>query len=191
MKHALARVCGYIGLYIYIVDVSGGTIYAACAARAKCICIEIDPEGSDSGIFLSGGGGGRGALPPLNFNNPKRSKIWYVACGTIIRRVVAAAKCKSSVIDLLIFLNVFWMFCEMSGPLSHAVYRQVHNCGPFNLLYTWTSEPCSILKGPQFCQKVQNLSKRSKISNVPPWKYDKNIPVIYVGGIFLGRMVNI
>ena len=114
--------------------------------------------------------GGQGGIPPLNFNNPKRFKIWYVACGTIIRRVVAAAKCKSSVIDLLIFLNVFFgCFVRSLDPWSsHAVYRKVHNCGPFNLLYTWTSEPCSILKGPQFFQKVQNLSKRSKISNVPP-----------------------
>ena len=40
-------------------------------------------------IFIRGGGG-RGALSPLD--NPKRSKIWYVACGTIIRRVAAAAK---------------------------------------------------------------------------------------------------
>ena len=47
--------------------------------------------------------GGQGALPPLNFDNPKRSKMLYVACGTIIRRVVAAAKCKSSVIDFWIF----------------------------------------------------------------------------------------
>ena len=31
-----------------------------------------------------------------------------------------------------IFFNIFWMFCEISGPLSHALYRKVHNCGPFN-----------------------------------------------------------
>ena len=51
-------------------------------------------------IFIRGA---RGALPPLNFDNPKRSKILYVRCGTIIRRVVAAARCKRSVIDFLIF----------------------------------------------------------------------------------------
>ena len=44
-----------------------------------------------SGIFLSGGPGGQ------------RSNILYVTCGTIIRRVVAAARCKSSVIDFWIF----------------------------------------------------------------------------------------
>ena len=55
-----------------------------------------------SGRFLSGGPGG--ALPPpLNFDNPKRSKSVYVTCGTIIRRVVVAARCKSSVIDFWIF----------------------------------------------------------------------------------------
>ena len=31
----------------------------------------------DQGYFYRGGGGGRGALPPpLNFDNPKRSRIW-------------------------------------------------------------------------------------------------------------------
>ena len=48
-------------------------------------------------IFIRGA---RGALPPLNFDNPKRSKIWYVACGTIILN----AKCESSAID---FLDIF------------------------------------------------------------------------------------
>ena len=47
-----------------------------------------------TGIFLSGG-----HCPHLNFDNPKRSKMWYVACGKIIRRVVAAAYAKSWVID--------------------------------------------------------------------------------------------
>ena len=32
----------------------------------------------------------------------------------------------------------------------------------------WTSEPCGILKGPQFFQKVQNLSKKGPISQMPP-----------------------
>ena len=49
--------------------------------------------------------GARGALPPLTFDNSKRSKIVYVACGTIICRVVTAAKCKSSVIDFWIFFK--------------------------------------------------------------------------------------
>ena len=55
-------------------------------------------------IFIRGA---RGALPPLNFDNPKRSKILYVTCGTIIRCVVAAARCKSSVIDFWIFLKYY------------------------------------------------------------------------------------
>ena len=29
-----------------------------------------------SGIFLSGGGAGGALPPPLNFDNPKRSRIW-------------------------------------------------------------------------------------------------------------------
>ena len=53
------------------------------------------------GIFLSGGPGGH--CPPLNFDNPKRSKMLNVTCGTIIRRVVVAARYKSSVIDFWIF----------------------------------------------------------------------------------------
>ena len=47
------------------------------------------------------GGGAEGALSPLNFDNPKRSKIWYVARGAISRRVyiAATAKCESAAID--------------------------------------------------------------------------------------------
>ena len=58
------------------------------------------------GYFYQGGGAG-GHCPPLNFDNPKRSKILYVTCGTIIRRVVVATRCKSSVIDFWIFLKYF------------------------------------------------------------------------------------
>ena len=84
---------------------------------------------SIAGIFLSGGGA-RGALPPLNFDNPKRSKMLYVTCGTIIRRVyiVVAARCKSSVIDLIFFGCVvryldLWATRRIEkGP----------QCGPFN-----------------------------------------------------------
>ena len=54
--------------------------------------------------------GARGVLPPLNFDNPKRSKIWYVACGTIIRRVAEAAKCESSAID---FCYIFKPFLDV------------------------------------------------------------------------------
>ena len=84
---------------------------------------------SYSGIFLSGGTGGH--CPLLNFDNPKRSKIWYVVCGTIIRRVAAAAKCESSAIDFWIFfkpfLDVLWDIWT-SEPRG----VKVHNCGPFN-----------------------------------------------------------
>ena len=75
------------------------------------------------GYFFRGPGG-HCPPPPLNFDNPKRFKIWYVVCGTIIRRVAAAAKCESSAIDLWILLNLFWMFCEISGPLSYATYTE-------------------------------------------------------------------
>ena len=57
------------------------------------------------GIFLSGGGQ-RGHPPPaLNFDNPKRSKIWYIAGGAISRRVTAADKCESAAIDFWKFFN--------------------------------------------------------------------------------------
>ena len=61
------------------------------------MCMSLCKQG-----YLYQGGQG-GIAPPLNFDNPKRSKILYVTCGTIIRRVVAAARCKSSVIDFWIF----------------------------------------------------------------------------------------
>ena len=57
------------------------------------------------GYFYQGGQGG--IAPPLNFDNPKRSKMLYVTCSTIIRSVVVAARCKSSVIDFWIFLKYF------------------------------------------------------------------------------------
>ena len=61
-------------------------------------CVRVWGGGRD--IFIRGA---RGHCPPLNFDNPKRPNILYVTCGTIIRRVVAAARCKSSVIDFWIF----------------------------------------------------------------------------------------
>ena len=64
--------------------------------------VVISELGLGQGYFYQGGQGG---IPPLNFENPKRSKILYVTCGTIIRRVVAAARCKSSLIDFWIFLK--------------------------------------------------------------------------------------
>ena len=86
-------------------------------------------RGKTQGYFY----GGQGALPPLTFDNPKRSKIWYVACGTIIGRVAAAAKCKSSAIDFRIF---FKPFLDVLGDIwtseSRGVYRKVHSRGPFN-----------------------------------------------------------
>ena len=60
------------------------------------------------GIFLSGGGADDGALPPpLNFDNPKRPKIWYVARGAISLCAAAAAKCESTAIDYWIFFKAF------------------------------------------------------------------------------------
>ena len=54
-------------------------------------------------------GGGRGALPPLNLDHPKRSKMWYAARGTISRPVAAAAKCKRG--DR--FLDIFKPFLDV------------------------------------------------------------------------------
>ena len=61
------------------------------------------------GILLSVGA--EGALSPLNFDNPKRSKIWYVARGAISCRVAAAAKCESAAIDFWIFFLTFFGCC--------------------------------------------------------------------------------
>ena len=59
-----------------------------------------------TGIFLSGSQRGH-CPPPLNFDNPKRSKIWYVVRGVISHRLAVAAKCKSAAIDFWIFLKPF------------------------------------------------------------------------------------
>ena len=68
-----------------------------------------------TGTVLSGGGG-RGAAPPFEFDKPKRSQIWYVARGATVAGV---AKCESAAIDFWIFFKSFFMFCEISEPLSH------------------------------------------------------------------------
>ena len=67
--------------------------------------------------------------PPLNFDSPK---FVCRARGAISRRVAAAAKCESAAIDIGYLLNLFLIFCEISGPLSHAAYRKVHDRGPLN-----------------------------------------------------------
>ena len=64
---------------------------------------------ASTGIFLSGGEA-EGALPPLNFDNPKRSKIWCVVHGAIIRPIAASAKCESAAIDFWIFFQPFLFF---------------------------------------------------------------------------------
>ena len=97
----------------------------------------------------------------------------YVTCGTIIRRVVVVARCKSSVIDFWIFFGCFvryldlWatrhterstivdLLIKIPGPLNPAAYWKVH-------IFFKRSEIC--------------FKKRSKISNGPAWKFDKNIP---------------
>ena len=84
------------------------------SANVTIVCLHggtatITKEGNSAvsrDIFIGGGGAG-GHCPPLNFDKPKRSKIVYVTCGTIIRRVVAAARCKSSLIDFWRFLKYF------------------------------------------------------------------------------------
>ena len=53
------------------------------------------------------GGGGEGALPPLNSDNPKRSKMWDVTRGVIRLHIAAAAKCESMAIDFWIFFKPF------------------------------------------------------------------------------------
>ena len=75
------NVCVYVYMYVCMY---------VCVCVYICMYMYVC-----TGIFLSEGA--RGALPPLNFDNPKRSKIWYVACGTIILN----AKCESSAIDSL------------------------------------------------------------------------------------------
>ena len=83
----------YVRIYVRIV-----CIYYVC--MYVCMYVYLCRD-----IFIRGA---RGALPPpLNLDNPKRSKMLYVTCGTIIRRVVVAARCKSSVIDFWIFLKYF------------------------------------------------------------------------------------
>ena len=43
--------------------------------ESVCVCVGGGGASNTTGIFLSGGGQG-GHCPPLNFDNPKRSRIW-------------------------------------------------------------------------------------------------------------------
>ena len=70
--------------------------------RNRLVRVQIVMVSRD--IFI----GGEGALPPLNFDNPKRSQIWYVALGVISRRVAPGAKCESMAINFWIFFKPFW-----------------------------------------------------------------------------------
>ena len=68
-------------------------------------------------IFI-GGGGQRGHCPPpplrSNFDNPKRSEIWYVTRGAISPRVAAAVICESAACNG--FLDIFKPFlCFVIG----------------------------------------------------------------------------
>ena len=82
----------------------GGSLKKSKASGSYFVSVRKRSNTSGKDIFIRGA---RGHCPPLNFDNPKRSKMLYVTCGTIIRRVVAAAKCKSSVIDFWIFFKYF------------------------------------------------------------------------------------
>ena len=77
-----------------------------------CLGFHVLDEGRLVGwlqeYFYRGGGEVEGSL---NFCNPKRIQI-------------------QTILD--IFKTFFGMFCEISGPLSHAAYRKVLNCGHFN-----------------------------------------------------------
>ena len=108
------------------------------------------------------GGGAEGALPPLHFDNPKRSKIWYVARGAISRRV-AAAKCKSAAIDFWIFFKTFF------GCFVRYL----------DLWATRHTERSTIFsKGPTFVKKVP----KSQMPPPPLWRFDEKFPVPYLHG---------
>ena len=64
------------------------------------------------------------------------------------------------------------MFCEISGPLSHAAYTERSTI--VDLLIK--IQPCGILKVHNVFKRSKICQKRSKISNAPAWKFDKNIP---------------
>ena len=52
------------------------------------------------------------------------------------------------------------MFCEISGPLSHAAYRKIH--GPsFQLRYLGT-----LTKGPKFVKKRSRISKKKTFGDL-------------------------
>ena len=73
----------------------------------------------------------------------------------------------------------FWMFCEISRPLSHAAYTErstivdllIKIPGPLNPAAYWKVQ--KKFKRSEICFK-----KRSKVSNAPAWKFDKKISLL-------------
>ena len=117
----------------------GGTLPNARAPAWPTVCFPRQ------GYFYQGG---QGALPPPRILTTQKGPRFCVTCGTIIRRVVAAARCKSSVIDFWIFFKYFVdVLWDIWTSEPRGIYRKVHN----------------FFKRSEICFK-----KRSKISNAPP-----------------------
>ena len=106
-------------------------------------------------IFIRGT---EGALSPLNFYNPKRFEIWYVMRIAITWQWLNA-KVRQSIFGY--FINRFWMFCEISGPLSQAAYIIVDLLikipGPLNSAAYWKVH--NFFKRSKICQKRSKISK--------------------------------
>ena len=69
------------------------------------------------------------------------------------------------------------MFCEISGPLSHAAYTERSTSVDLLIKIPGSLNPAAYWKVYNFFKRSEIcLKKRSKISNAPLWKFDKNIP---------------
>ena len=84
----------------------------------------------------------RGARGALNFDNRKRSKIWYMS-----REV---AKARQSIFEYF-FKPFFVFFSEISGPLSHAAYTERSTIVDLLIKIPGPLITLRHTEGPQFC----------------------------------------
>ena len=92
MAHKHAKLFLYVTIHAAVIHKPGPGGVRFSGKWNSIWMSELTRKVDDGQGYFYQGGGARGALLPLNFDNPKRSKIVYVACGTIIRCIAAAAK---------------------------------------------------------------------------------------------------
>ena len=100
--------------------------------------------------------GARGALTPWILTTQKGPKFGMSR---------AVAKARQSIFEY--FLNLFWMFCEISGPLSHAAYTERSTIADLSIKIPGPLNPAAYWRST-FFSKGQKCVKKGPTSQMPP-----------------------